>query len=89
MFNLSGLLIDLMQIFKVLLLASVVMFWLVRYNVVDYRNAIVRNLGKFLSRVTEPVLAPIRRALPDMGGIDISAIIAIIAVQILQNLLAR
>ena len=89
MFNISGLLIDLLQVFKVLLLASVVMFWLVRYNVVDYKNDIVRNVGTLLTRVTEPVLAPIRRALPDLGGFDISPIVALIAVQILQNLLAR
>ena len=89
MYNLSALLIDLLQIYKIILLASVIMFWLARYNVVDYKNDIVRHLGNFLTRATEPVLAPIRRALPDLGGFDIAPIIAIIAVQILQNLLAR
>ena len=59
MFNLSSLLYDLLNIYKVILIASVIMFWLVRYNIVDYKNDIMRNLGNFLTRATEPVLAPI------------------------------
>jgi len=47
------------------------------------------GLGDFLFSVTEPILGPIRRALPAMGGFDFSPIIALIAIQFVQGLLLR
>ncbi len=47
-------------------------------NVVNPRNQFVGSVGNFLFKVTEPVLAPIRRVLPDLGGIDISPIVVLI-----------
>ena len=49
-------------------------------------NNIVRQISYALYRLTEPVLAPIRRFLPDLGGLDISPIIVIIALQFIRNL---
>jgi YggT family protein len=89
MLDLTNLIHQLLGLYKIILIASVILFWLVRYNLLDIRNEVVRNISNFLTRVTEPVLGPIRRALPDMGGIDISPIVVIIAIQILQNMLVR
>ena len=89
MLDLTNLIHQLLGLYKIILVASVIMFWLVRTNLLDMRNEVVRNISNFLTRVTEPVLAPIRRILPDMGGIDVSPIVAIIAIQILQNILVR
>lgn len=89
MLDLTNLIHQLLGLYKIILVASVIMFWLVRYNLLDIRNEVVRNISNFLTKVTEPLLGPIRRALPDMGGIDISPIVVIIAIQILQNILAR
>ena len=47
------------------------------------------GLGEFVLGITEPILAPIRRALPFMGGIDFSPIIAIFAIQAIASLLLR
>jgi len=47
------------------------------------------GLGEFVSSVTEPILAPIRRALPFMGGIDFSPFIALIAIQAVASILLR
>jgi YggT family protein len=47
------------------------------------------GLGEFLWAVSEPILAPIRRALPFMGGIDFSPFIALIAIQTIASILLR
>lgn len=47
------------------------------------------GLGEFVWSVTEPVLSPIRRALPFMGGIDFSPFIALIAIQVIESILLR
>ena len=68
------------------LIASAILSWLVAFNVVNERNPIVAQIGDFLYRVTEPVLRPIRRILPNLGGIDISPIILILGLFFLRNL---
>ena len=68
-----------------LLIASAVLSWLIAFNVVNTRNPIVHSVGDFLYRVTEPLLRPIRNLLPNLGGIDVSPVILIIALLFLQN----
>ncbi len=69
-----------------ILIASAILSWLVAFNVVNERNPIVAQIGDFLYRVTEPALRPIRRILPNLGGIDISPIILILGLFFLRNL---
>lgn len=70
-----------------LIVASAVMSWLIAFNVVNEHNNVVRQVVIFLYRVTDPVLRPIRNALPDLGGIDISPIIVIFALIFLRSLM--
>lgn len=70
-----------------ILIAQVVMSWLVAFNVVNAHQPFVRQVGMALWHLTEPVLGPIRRFLPNLGGIDISPIIAILALSFLRILL--
>jgi YggT family protein len=68
--------------------ASVVLSWLIAFNVVNTRNRFVAVVAEFLFRATEPVLRPIRRVVPNFGGIDISPLILwFILLFILQVLL--
>jgi YggT family protein len=60
------------------LIGNAIYSWLVAFNVVNPRNQVVASIGEFLYRATEPVLAPIRRRLPNLGGIDISPVVLII-----------
>jgi YggT family protein len=55
--------------------------------VLNPRSQVVRSIGQFLWRVTEPPLRPIRRILPNLGGIDISPVILILALFFLIDLL--
>ena len=74
-----------------LVIASAILSWLVAFNVVNTRNQFIYTVGDFLHRITEPALRPIRRFLPNLGGIDISPVILILvlffAQRLLQNLL--
>ncbi len=68
---------------------SAVLSWLVAFNVVNTSNQIVYTIGSFLYRITEPALAPIRRFLPNLGGIDISPVILIFIIIFLQSVIGN
>lgn len=66
---------------------SVVLSWLVAFNVVNPGNPFVRSVGHFINQATEPLLGRIRRFMPNLGTIDISPIVLLLAVTFLQILL--
>ncbi|HSA79596.1 MAG TPA: YggT family protein [Geminicoccaceae bacterium] len=70
-------------------IASVVLSWLVAFNVVNTRNAFVHQVGEFLYRATEPALRPIRNVLPNLGGIDISPVVLLLLLYFVQRLLGQ
>ena len=72
-----------------LLIASAILSWLIAFNVVNTRNQFVGSVAEFLYRITEPVLGPIRRRLPNMGGLDISPIVAFFVLWLIQLYLAE
>lgn len=67
------------------LIATAVMSWLLAFNVINYRNEIVRSVWNTANALTEPVLRPIRRILPAMGGLDISPIIVLLILSFLRT----
>ena len=69
------------------LIIAVVLTWLVQFNVVNGRNRFVYLVGDFLARVTEPALRPIRKILPDLGGIDVSPIALILVLHFGRSLM--
>ena len=74
-----------------LVIIGAILSWLVAFNVVNTSNRVVYMIGDFLWRITEPALRPIRRVLPNLGGIDISPVILILvlffAKMVLGNIL--
>jgi len=70
-----------------LLIAQAVLSWLVAFGVVNRHNRGVSMVGDMLWRLTEPALRPIRRLLPDLGGIDVSPIILILLLYFLRDLM--
>jgi YggT family protein len=66
------------KIYIYLLIAQAVLSWLVAFGIANRYNRTVSMVGDFLWRITEPLLRPIRRVLPDLGGIDISPVILIL-----------
>lgn len=75
------------SIYVWLLIAQAVLSWLVAFGIVNRYNRVVATIGDFLWRVTEPLLRPIRRVLPDLGGIDISPVILILLLWFARNLM--
>ncbi len=72
-----------------LVIIQVVLSWLVAFNVINTSNRFVYMVGDFLYRITEPALKPIRRLLPNMGGIDLSPVVLILGLYFLRVLLLR
>ena len=77
-----------LQLYIYLLIAAAVLSWLIAFNVVNTRNQFVAAVAEFLFRITEPVLAPIRRLMPNLGGLDISPIILILIIMLIQRVIA-
>jgi YggT family protein len=63
------------------IIISAVMSWLIAFDVINLRNRFVNNVHRFLEAVTRPVLAPFRRFIPSLGGVDVSPIIVILLIQ--------
>ena len=78
-----------LQLYIWLLIAAAVLSWLVAFNVVNTRNQVVSMVGEFLYRITEPLLRPIRNMLPNLGGIDISPVILILVILLVENVIVR
>ena len=77
-----------LYLFSWLIIAVVVVSLLSQFGIVNANNPYVRQISYALRRLTEPVLGPIRGLLPDLGGIDISPVIALIGIQFLQYCVA-
>ena len=72
-----------------IIIASAIMSWLIAFNVINPYNQFVRTLWDLFHRITEPMLRPIRRLLPDMGGIDISPVILILILMFIRIVVIR
>jgi YggT family protein len=70
-----------------LLIASAILSWLIAFNVVNTRNQFVASVAEFLYRITEPLLAPIRSFMPNLGGLDVSPIILILIIMFIQRVI--
>ena len=70
-----------------LLIAAAILSWLIAFNVVNTRNQFVNGVAEFLYRITEPALRPIRQFLPSFGGLDISPIILILIIMLIERII--
>ncbi len=67
----------------------VVLNWLISFGVINYHNNFVSMIGEFLFKLTEPVLAPLRRWLPSLGRVDISPFVLILGIYFVRQVLYR
>ena len=74
------------NVFRVAI-AYVVASWLIAFNIINPWQPTVRMILNVLDRIHDPLMSRIRSVLPNLGGIDISPIILLLAVQFLRNLL--
>ncbi|MDR3528401.1 MAG: YggT family protein [Rhizomicrobium sp.] len=74
-----------LQFYIYVVFAAVIMSWLLNFNVVNYHNNVVRTVVRTLDALTEPVFRFVRRYLPPMGGLDLSPLVIILVIWILQG----
>jgi YggT family protein len=77
----------LIDLYTYVIIASVIMSWLMAFGVINAYNPMVRSIWQGLNAVTEPLLGPIRRALPNMGGIDISPLVLLLGCFFVQSVI--
>jgi YggT family protein len=87
MYSLLILITQVIQIYTWVVIIGAVMSWLIAFNVINTQNRFVYTVVDIIYRITEPVLAPLRRILPDLGGIDISPVVLLLLLYFVQNLL--
>lgn len=78
-----------LDLYRWAIIISAIMSWLIAFNVVNTRNDVVRSVYNFLYAVTEPALRPIRRFVPNLGGVDVSPIILFLIILLLQMWLVQ
>ena len=77
----------LLSIVTWIIIGQVILSWLFAFNVLNTSSHGVRTFAVAIDRVTAPLYRPIRRILPDFGGIDFSPLVILILIQVLQKLL--
>ncbi len=70
-------------------LIMLIMSWLISFTVINTRNQFVASVWRILNQITEPVLSPIRRIVPPVGGLDLSPIIVFVIIFFLQSFIAN
>ena len=85
MIELLGFISYLITLYTYVIIAGVILSWLMAFGVVNPYNPTVRTIDRALSALTEPLLRPIRNALPNLGGIDLSPIVLLLACFFVQS----
>tara|TARA_R110002110_G_scaffold91964_12_gene239286 strand:- start:3252 stop:3554 length:303 start_codon:yes stop_codon:yes gene_type:complete len=83
--TLFGIIQSLLTLYMFAFIIMAILSWLVAFNVINTQNKFVYMVGDFLHRITEPLLQPIRRIMPDLGGVDITPVFAIIAIILVRD----
>lgn len=78
-----------LQLLMLVIIVSAVLSWLIAFDVLNMRNPTVYRIYTGLERFTQPLLAPIRRFVPPLGGLDLSPIIFLLLLQALRILIDR
>jgi YggT family protein len=80
----AALLIAVLDIYKWIVIAAVIVSWLTAFNVINQYNNLVRTLLRILIALTEPVFRPIRKIIPPLGGLDLSPLIVFLIIWFLE-----
>ncbi len=89
MYSVATLIIQIIDLYWYVLILTAIMSWLLAFDVINFRNNLVRTVWNFLNAVTEPLLQPIRRVLPNLGGVDLSPIVLLLILSLVRNLIVE
>ncbi len=82
-----NLLLNIIGLYLFIIFAWVVVSWLQMFGIINTRNSTVRSIVSVLDSLVDPVVAPIRRVLPAMGGLDLSPIVLIFGLYFIRDML--
>ena len=89
MTSLATLLYYMLDFYWWVVIIAVVLSWLVNFEVINVRNQLAASIVRMFYALTEPVLQPIRRVLPDLGGVDLSPLVVLFGIFFLQTLIVN
>ncbi|MEI7572750.1 MAG: YggT family protein [Phenylobacterium sp.] len=75
----------LIQLMVLAIIISAIMSWLTAFNVINLRNSAVAGIQRILETLTAPVLTPLQRIIPPIGGLDITPVLAVLILQGVQR----
>lgn len=78
-----------LSLYTYVLIGSAIFSWLYAFNVVNPRNQFIATIGQIFYNLTEPALRPIRRFVPSLNGLDLSPIVLLLGIFLLQNVIIR
>ena len=85
--SLLSLIIQIIDLYKIVILAYIVFIWLINFNIINTSNRFIYALMQALYKLSEPSLRPIRKYVPNFGNVDISPIILYLLLWFFQSLL--
>lgn len=78
-----------LRLYTYVIIASAIFSWLYAFNIVNSSNQVIATIGQTLYNLTEPALRPIRRIMPNLGGIDLSPIALLLGIFLIQNIIIK
>ena len=87
--SLLGLIIQIIDLYKIVLLFYIIATWLVSFNIINTSNRLVYSIMEILYKLCEPSLRIVKRFIPNFGAIDISPVIVYLLLWFIQNLLVE
>ena len=87
-YALFGIIDMILQVLVWIIIAQIILSWLVAFRVIDTSSNFVRTVLDVLDRLTAPLYRPIRKIMPDFGGIDFSPLVILLLIQVIRKLLA-
>lgn len=77
----------LLGFYVMILLVTVIVSWLVAFDVINVRNNVVRSIVHALSALTDPVLNPLRQIIPPVGGLDLTFLVLLVLIQLVRSVI--
>lgn len=76
-----------LDIYWWIIILAAIFSWLYAFGVINPRNQAVNTIGRMLYQLTEPALRPLRRFIPNFGGLDITPLILLLLIFLIQRII--
>lgn len=76
-----------LKLYSYVIIIVAIMSWLIAFNVINVYNNVVRSIWDGLNALTEPALRPIRRVLPTLNGLDLSPLVLLLLIFLIQDII--